>query len=275
MTTAKRLPPHGSEARYQGSTRRPPCRCRTCTDGWTRAGQKRLLAGLAGRPATIPAPPVTRHLNELYAANMIPQQIATLAGVDVTTVRDHAAGNFPKIRRTTADKLLAVQPGQQPTGGWMSPLGAMRRCRALYTLGHGPKAITAAHPELQLRTVEYIIRGTRRHITATLHNNIRDAYRTLSQTPGTSIQAKLRARKERWPGPLAWNDIDDPHCKPEGAWASRAKVTSRRAAPTDPARVAELTAAGRSAEQIARELGCHKRTVVRARGRAADLAVAA
>lgn len=267
MTTAvKPLPPHGSEARYQGCKSRPPCRCRTCVDGWTRAGQVRLLNKLAGRPASVPAGPVTAHLNELYAANMTPQQIANASGVNVSTVRGHAAGKFPRIHRTKADKLLAVRPGVKPAQGWVSPLGAIRRCRALYSLGHGARAIAGAHPDLQLRTVEYLVRGDRQHITADLHNTIRGTYRTLSQVPGTSQQAKQRAAKEGWPGPLSWDDIDDPREQPDTS--DELAVIRRHKASVDPHRVARLTAAGRTNEQIAAELGCHERTVSRARRRA-------
>ncbi|MFF4791903.1 helix-turn-helix domain-containing protein [Streptomyces sp. NPDC001276] len=270
-TAAKPLPPHGSEARYQGNTTRQPCRCRTCINGWTRAGQKRLLARLAGRPATIPAEPVTSHLAELAAANMSPRQIAILAGVDVSTVRSHAAGEFPVIWRTTAEKILAVRPGQHATDGWMSPLGAVRRCHALYTLGHGPRTIAAAHPDLTLRTVEYVVRGTRQYITVAVHNAICEVYRTLCQVPGTSSQAKLRAAKEGWHGPLAWDDIDDPNCQPDTGgvtvWRSR-----RPKAVIDRSRVAKLTAQGHSAAQIAEIIGCNPRSVSRVRGEIARAA---
>jgi DNA-binding CsgD family transcriptional regulator len=270
--TRRPIPPHGSEPRYKGSKNRPPCRCRTCIDGWTRAGQKRLLGRLQGRPATIPAEPITQHLQTLYAANMTPQQIADLSGADASTVRAHAAGAFPTIRRTTAEKLLAVQPGQQPSDGWVSALGAIRRCRALYTLGHGAKAIAAAHPALQLRTVEYVVRGKRQHLTVAVHNTICEVYRALCHIPGASYQAKLRAATEGWHGPLAWDDIDNPHCQPEtsGNASDRSGKT-----PLDLERVARMTAIGKSAGQIAEELGCHKRSVVRARRRAEELAVAA
>lgn len=264
--TTRPTPPHGSEARYKGSKKRPPCRCRTCITGWTRAGQKRLLGHLQGQPATIPAATITQHLADLYAANMTPQQIADLSSVDVSTVRSHAAGEFPKIRRTTADKLLAVRAGQQPTDGWVSPLGAIRRCRALYTLGHGPRAIAAAHPDLQLRTVEYIVRGTRQHLTVDVHNTIREVYRTLSQMPGTSSQAKQRAAKEGWHGPLSWDDIDDPREQPDTQ--DVVHLLKRSKAVIDLELVARRTSQGRTAEQIATELGCHKRSVVRARRRA-------
>jgi DNA-binding CsgD family transcriptional regulator len=268
------IPPHGSEARYKGSKTRRPCHCRPCIDGWTRAGQKRLLGRLEGRPATIPAEPVTRHLASLYAANMTTGQIAAAAKVDHSTVRNHAAGIFLTIRRSVADKILAVRPNRQSAQGWVPALGATRRCRALYTLGHTPEAIAAACPNLHMRTVEYITQGIRKNITAATHNAVRDAYRVLSQTPGSSSQAKQRAAREGWPGPLAWDDIDDPNCSPEGARRSEAKPGARRRVLADPARVAQLTAAGRTAEQIAHEIGCHKRSVVRARRRA-EMAAAA
>jgi DNA-binding CsgD family transcriptional regulator len=272
-TAAKPLPPHGSEARYQGSTTRRACRCRTCVDGWTRAGQRRLLAHLSGQPPKIPTEPVTRHLKQLHAAGMTTQQIATAAQVDCSTVRNHTAGKFPVIRRTTADKLLAVQPGHQPTEGWVPALGAIRRCRALYTLGHGAKAIAAAHPDLSLRSVEYVIWGKRQYITVALNNALRDAYRTLCQMPGSSRQAKLRAANEGWPGPLSWDDIDDPREQPDTEGVVYA--IKRHKASIDLELVALRTSQGHTAEQIADEIGCHKRSVVRARRRAEEMEIAA
>lgn len=271
--THKQLPAHGSEARYKGSKKRPPCRCRTCINGWTRAGQKRLLGRLEGRPATIPAEPVTRHINKLYAANMTTRQIAAESGVDATTIRSHAAGELTAIRRTSAEKILAVRPGRQPVDGWVPALGSIRRCRALYTLGHGAKDIAAAHPDAQLRTVEYLVQGRRHQITVACRNAIRDAYRILCQTAGNNQQAKHRALIEGWHGPLDWDDIDDPTCEPETE--GRTDQQRRHKAVIDPARVAHLTRLGRSAEQIAAEIGCHPRSVIRARRRAEEMEIAA
>lgn len=216
MTTTKLLPPHGSEARYQGTTTRPGCRCRTCIDGWTLAGKRRHLARLQGKPASIPSEPVTHHLTRLYAANMTTGQIAAASGVDVSTIRDHAKGKFPRIRRTTANKILAVRPGGHPAIGFVPALGSIRRCRALYAHGHGAQDIAAAHPQLQTRTVDHIIRGDRQHVAAFVQAAVTDAYRLLSAAPGTSTQAKSRAAREGWLGPAYWDDdeFDNPAFDP-------------------------------------------------------------
>lgn len=224
-TAAKPEPPHGSEARYQGATNRPGCRCRTCIDGWTRAGQKRLLDRLAGRPATIPAEPVTQHIALLHASDMTTGQIAAAARVDVSTVRDHARGAFPRIRRATAEKILAVQPHHQATVGHVPALASMRRCRALYAAGHAPATIAAAHPNLQLRSVEYIVHGARRLVSVANHTGIAEAYKRLATVPGTSDRVRARAAIEGWAGPDYWDDddFDNPHFEPA------VKVTARQA----------------------------------------------
>jgi DNA invertase Pin-like site-specific DNA recombinase len=84
--------------------------------------------------------------------------------------------------------------------------------------------------------------------------------------PGTNIRARNYAHKNGWHGPLAWDDIDDPNCKPESE-RNRRKPGARKKSAVDPARVAELTDLGHSAAEIAFQLGCHVRTVTRARGR--------
>ena len=202
------IPAHGTEARYQGSVNRPACRCSTCIAGWTKAGQKRLLARLEGRPASVPAAPVTRHIAVLHAADMTTGQIAAAAHVDASTVRDHAKGQFPNIRRTTAEKILAVRPEQDVALGQVPALASIRRCRALCAVGHSPATIADAHPTLQKRSVEYITTGARRLVSAKNHHAIREAYTQLSQVEGISDRMLARAAVEGWAGPGYWDDED-------------------------------------------------------------------
>ncbi|MER6098402.1 hypothetical protein ABT154_21590 [Streptomyces sp. NPDC001728] len=204
----KPVPAHGTEARYQGSITRPPCRCPKCITGWTQAGQKRLLARLQGRPATIPAESVTRYIALLHAADMTTGQIAAASGVNASTVRDHARAAFPTIRRTTAEKILAVRPRCQVNLGHVPALASTRRCRALYAAGHAPATIAAAHPNLQIRTVEYVVQGARRLVSVANHSAIAEAYQKLAATPGASHRVRERAAAEGWAGPDFWDDED-------------------------------------------------------------------
>lgn len=218
MTTAtKPLPPHGSEARYQGATGRPGCRCRTCLNGWSRAGQRRLLARLEGRPAMIPAGPVTEHLQTLLASDMTTGQICRAANVNPSTVHDHARGAFPNIRRTTAEKILAVKPRQYGNVGNVSAHGSIRRLRALYAEGHTAQHIADHHDALSERALEYIVEGARQRVSIRNHDAIAAVYRELHGTPGPSLRAKERAAAERWPNAGCWDDedIDNPNALPE------------------------------------------------------------
>jgi hypothetical protein len=219
------IPNHGTEARYQGTVNRPACRCRRCIDGWTKAGKKRQLAALQGRPASIPAAPVTTHLLKLHASGMSNGQIAAASGVNSSTIRDHARGAFPTIRRTTAEKILAVRTDQPLTIGHVPALASTRRCRALYAAGHAPATIAAAHPRLLLRSVEYIVQGARSVVSAANHNAIAEVYQTLATAQGTSDRARARAAVEGWAGPGYWDDedFDNPHFVPA------LKVTARQA----------------------------------------------
>lgn len=275
MTTAvKPLPPHGTPARYRGTRTgsRPPCRCRPCTDAHTRACAARELANLSGRPLRVPAGPVTAHVQFLVGRGMSCTQISIAAGVARATVANAAAGRNLAFNRTIADKIMTVQPRIVRDTDRVPFTGTQRRIQALHVIGHGPLSIATA-TGLSTYNVRVIAHGGRGAITAATYRAVRAAYRELICTPGPSPRARKKAIRLGWLPPIAWDDIDDPNCKPEGARKTKAKADSRRVV-ADVSRVAELTAAGRSAQQIADELGCHSRSVVRARRRA-EMAVAA
>lgn len=221
------LPAHGTEARYQGSTTRPPCRCRTCITGWTQAGQRRQLARLQGRPASIPSAAVTAHIKTLIDSDMSAGQIAAAAGVNTSTVCEHAEGRWLKIRRTTAEKILAVQPGQYGNLGQVPALGTRRRLQALYAIGYGV-TILAAATDLTANGIAKITYGQVETVSARTHRIVADAYRRLSRTPGPSHRARQRAEREGWASPAAWDDnIDDPAAQPDIDQAPEAPQAGR------------------------------------------------
>lgn len=207
-TRTRPVPPHGSEGRYQGTRLRPGCRCKTCIHGWNKAHQKRALARLEGLPPKVSAGPVTAHIAFLYAGDMTTGQIAHAAHVSPSTIKDHANGLFPTIRRATAEKILAVALEQPCTIGYVPALGTMRRLQTLYAAGHGSHQINTVCPQLQQRNIEYIVAGARSQVAVAIRDAATTTYRELSGRPGTSPRAKQRAEAEGWAGPEYW-DLDD------------------------------------------------------------------
>ncbi|MEW2415343.1 helix-turn-helix domain-containing protein [Streptomyces sp. NPDC046866] len=256
--TSKPLPPHGSEARYAGAIGRPACHCPTCVKGWTKAGQRRLLARIEGRPATIPSDKVTSHILKLQASGMSIRQIAAAADSDPTTVRYHAERRLPRIRRATAAKILAVQPDRFAGDSWVPAFASQRRCRALYAAGHGSHCIAAADPGLRPRTVEHLVSGSRQFITAANDRAVTRAYQLLSTRTGQSQRAINRARTEGWLGPAWWDDDEfgNPTYEPEVSDVPRYVAHVENCL--------ELEQQGYSREQIAERLGITRDTLQRA-----------
>lgn len=256
MTTAIKKPPsHGSEARYQGTVNRPGCRCRRCINGWTRAGQRRLLARLEGRPASIPAAPITAHIRALHGSGMTTGQIAEAAQTDASTIRAHACATFPNIRRTTADKILAVKPQQYSGYGFVPALVSRRRLQALYAAGHGPQAIAAATEGLSVRTIEYVAYGARKSVSVINHRAIDQAYQALASIHGSTPRALNRAVREGWKDPVWWEDygrIDDPDFNPDHA---EREPGHRELAALRRAEIQHLADSGCTPEEIHKRLG--------------------
>jgi DNA-binding CsgD family transcriptional regulator len=275
VTTARKLPPHGTEYRYRGPVDGswPGCRCPKCTQAQARAGKVRALARLRGEDALHPAEPVVEHIKTLQASGMSYACIARQAGVANNTVTYLARGLSKKCRRDRALRILAVKPAEFDTRADRPAFMAIRRLRALYAIGHNPATIGAA-ANLDPSTISHVANGRYETVEATTDLGVRRAYAKLCTVAGSSAKAKKRAAALGWHGPLDWDDIDDPAAKPETSRKSRAQSSAKPKVYADPARVAELTRAGRTAQQIADELGCHKRTVVRARGKG-EMATAA
>ncbi|MFI8191432.1 helix-turn-helix domain-containing protein [Streptomyces sp. NPDC085946] len=270
MTTAvRKLPPHGTEYRYRGPKNGswPGCRCTKCTHAQTRGGKARAVARLRGEGPLYPGTPVVEHIKKLHDEHgMSYALIARRAGVSDATITYLVRGITKNPKREKALRILAVKPADFDAEAIRPAIGTVRRIRALYVIGHSPKTIAAA-ADLDESTVSHLANGRHATVLHATENKIRRAYSKLSAVSGPSEKAKQRAAAQKWHGPLAWDDIDDPNCKPETFRKSKAKAGVRRMH-ADPARVAELTAAGRTAQQIADELGCHKRSVTRARRRA-------
>lgn len=134
--------------------------------------------------------------------------------------------------------------------------GTIRRAQALVALGWtmGQIATEAGVSVNTLRSIQY-------HGSQTVHSTtaaaVRDAYERMSMTlPDGPSAARTRAlaRKNGWPPPLAWNNIDDENETPVGWQYQR---------PDRAAEIRELADHGENATQIARRLGITLDTLAR------------
>lgn len=256
-----------SRACYQRGCRLPEC----CREDYVY--RKQLdLDHLRGRRRLVDTTQARAHIERLQANHWTFQQIAAAGGVSESAAYAIAAGQ-PGARASTVIGILSV-PITSKQEQTVDATGTRRRIQALMCIGHSCPAI-AKRTGYSDDWMRRIAAGWVHTVPASTATAIARTYRELVAQPGTSTKARAHARAHAWHGPLAWDRIDDPDCQPETEHrTSRAKNGGKRKVFADPARVAELTAAGKSAQQIADELGCHKRTVVRARGRA-EMAVAA
>lgn len=270
MTTTKPRPAHGTTARGYGSPGRwPRCHCTPCRTARNRhQKQTRINRQLGRSPFTTPAA-ARAHITHLHQ-HMAWQTLAGATGVPFSNLIAIYNGTRKKIRRETEAKILAVTiPAKGDGGQYIDVTPSTRRVRALSHVGHSYATIAAA-ANTSTNRVASIANGAQPTIRRDLAERITGIYQRLAFNPPPASKYTNRtrnvARAKGWHGPLAWDDIDDPACKPERSRRSRSKAGSRRTV-ADAVRVAELTAAGRTAQQIADELGCHKRTVTRARSR--------
>ncbi|MFH8295077.1 hypothetical protein [Streptomyces sp. NPDC018059] len=121
----------------------------------------------------------------------------------------------PTMSRTLAEKILAVEVVDRSTMSMVGSIGAQRRLQALYALGHWRKTIARA-AGLTPQAISELLRGTWARITVECDDAVRRAYALLSMSVDTCERNLVRARREQWAPPLAWDEetIDDPMALP-------------------------------------------------------------
>lgn len=207
------IPGHGTANRY--SSRTNPCRCDLCTRAASRAALERKVAQQSGRSKRVPSGPVLAHLAKLTESAPI-AQIALAAEAPRSSLSRLLVERRPTISRVLAEKILAVKVIDRSTLSMVSSIGAQRRLQALYTLGHWRKTIAEASG-LTPQTISELLRGTWTRITVECDDAVRQAYALLSMSLGDCERNLVRARREQWAPPLAWDDdtIDDAKALPQ------------------------------------------------------------
>lgn len=250
--TTKKLPAHGTEARYKGCKTRPACRCPKCTRGNCLAGIRRARARNSGIIARLPRETVLPHIQQLVASGMSHLLVARQAGVAQATISYLVSGRSKTCRREQALRILAVQPGQFDATAERPALGATRRLQALSAIGHDRQAIAQASG-LHIATISSLANGRYAKIDGATDAAVRLAYRLLATTPGASDMTRRRAGRLGWAPPIAWADLDDPTCQPDTLETPSGLEQKRDKHRNDEIR--HLASYGIPADEIARRVG--------------------
>lgn len=218
MTTTTRqrrpLADHGTYSRANGQYGiRPPCHCEPCRTTRSRVKKQQRLNRHRGVPPLIDAAPTAKRLHELHESSGW-EDIARAAKTSAAHIRQIAFGKLPQISPRTQAKIMAIRPAA--TGGqYIDSTGTVRRVRALIALGHTLIDIAGAS-DVAVARVQPLAAGYP-SLRRTVAERIKNAYRALSETPGTNTRARNRALANGWAPPAAWDDdtIDDPQAAPE------------------------------------------------------------
>lgn len=168
--------------------------------------------------------------------------------------------------------------------GLLSSLGVARRLRALVAIGYSPGEL-AEGLRIPLLELEGLLRQDQPHVSVRRHAAVQRlfaaAWRRPPAGPAADAQRTL-ARSRRWVGPLAWDDLDDPHEHPNTRGPKRqpgeprpiddlAVERASRGEPTKLTRAERLLVVPRlhalrwSDELIAQHLFVSERTILRDR----------
>lgn len=212
---SRRIPEHGEMARYLGCGSRPPCRCLVCVRGARRSKKLSDARRARGVKGYTPSAPLTAHVRGLVRSGRSLQGIADETGLSVTTVGRIRAGGGAPVWLTTAERLLAARPVQDPKA-LVGATGTVRRLQALVVMGHAQKTLAAEIP-CAYTYISMLTHDRRDRVTTVTEQAVRRMYGRLSMTSGPSGHGRALAARYGWHGPLAWDDdtIDDPTAVPQ------------------------------------------------------------
>lgn len=202
------LPEHGTYARSVGRPSQgvPGCTCRPCRDAKNRYSKRRRVLNETGRTLRVPAAPVAVHVRALLDSGTGWAHITRMSGCSTCTFHRLLNGQ-QSIKRSVADRIMAVQPEPQPTR-LVPALASTRRLRALLAIGHhinGANGIVG-QSGVDQTVISGLVSGRIHSVLASTETRITDAYNNLAGKPGTNRQNRRRAEANEWAGPDYWDD---------------------------------------------------------------------
>lgn len=208
---------HGTYKRAVGNRRSgvPRCPCRPCREAEGRYDKRRRYLTATGNSLLTDATPVAEHLATLTASGDALAVIARRLGRSRGTLTRITNGRARTVSRTIANEILALTPGRSiaPNSG-IPALGSIRRTRALVALGHTCLTIRAKSG-VERTVVSSLLNGHVETVAFSTTQAVAAGYRNLGQRAGNSTRSLLRAERELWAPPAAWDDIDDPDALPD------------------------------------------------------------
>lgn len=280
---------HGDRATYVLDR----CRCLPCAYAASQYELARTKRNAYDRSNLVDADPVRQHVAALMAAGVGLKRIAALSGVPQGSLWKLVYGKnggapSRRVTRSTADRLLALEPGNPALladGAKTASVGASRRLQALACLGWSVNRLSA-ETGLDRQRLDQALRGG--VVVASTVRAVAAAYERLwDQPPPTSDRGerisssctRRRAEASGWAPPLAWDDdtIDDPNATPALDDVDEDQVdelaidmvcdghTMRLTGATQLAAVHRMHAAGFPVPVIAERLGIQVRQVERLR----------
>lgn len=165
--------------------------------------------------------PVREHVERLLAAGMTRQRIADLAGVSrMSTINPVLSPDRVKMRAYAASRIMAVKVPAFATPSarlceWIPIVGTQRRLQALMAVGYTIKEL-AARTGYSWQSLSKIVNGHEARVRTDHAEKVEKLFIELQLIPGTNRRAILRAQRQGWPPPLAWDEdsIDDPDAAP-------------------------------------------------------------
>lgn len=193
--------------------------------------RQRLLAGRGQWEPWSPAAPARDHARHVLAVTpgLTRSGYASIAGIDRSTLNrllDRPPGDPDVIYTTTARAVLAVTPGSVPSRAHLvDATGSCRRLRALACLGWSVPQL-AARTGVAVVNLQQVRAGLQARVEQGTAAKISAAYGELWLTPApeasmgqkqSAAKSRIHAARQQWVSGSAWDDIDDPACRPHGA----------------------------------------------------------
>lgn len=198
------------------------CKLEICLEAQRRAVRENHKEG----GARIDCAEVRQYTVKLVNSGMSVIDISDCSGVSQTQVRSIFRGKAERVHRVTAEAILGIpfpEYGRLPdTDGLTDATGARRRLQALTVQGFSI-GFMARQNDDPVRTLSVLRHGARTQIRISrlrtivaLHDEFWDRDpREAGLAASAVTRAKAWAEGKKWWPTEAWDDIDDPDCKPK------------------------------------------------------------